>query len=104
MAIPAGVSAAAVANGLVISVGTRARRTGRRAQDLAGGVFMMGEQRQTMSAGKPRGEDDRDDQQKDDPVEESIEDTFPASDPPSWSTPAPPPPEDRPSSPDPQSK
>ena len=64
----------------------------------------MGEQRQKTSAGKPRVEDDRDDRKEDDPLEELIEDTFPASDPPSWSTPAPPPPEDRPPSPDPKSK
>jgi hypothetical protein len=73
-------------------------------RSLGNWSVMMGEQRQKTSAGKPRVEDDRDDSEQDDPVEESIEDTFPASDPPSWSTPAPPPPEDRPPSPDPKSK
>ena len=54
----------------------------------------MGGERQKTSAGKSPAEDDRDKGrggEKDvDPVEETIEDTFPASDPPSWSTPAPP--------------
>ncbi len=54
----------------------------------------MGGERQTTSAGKSPAEDDRgkdrDDEKDVDPIEETIEDTFPASDPPSWSTPAPP--------------
>lgn len=44
---------------------------------------MGGERQKTSSGGKPADpKEDRDD--------ETIEDTFPASDPPSWSTPAPP--------------
>lgn len=54
----------------------------------------MGEERKTPAGQRPT-EEDRDDDKEADPVEKSIEDTFPASDPPSWSTPAPPP-EDEP--------
>lgn len=53
----------------------------------------MGGERRKVGTGESPAEDDRDDDKEADAVdavEESIEDTFPASDPPSWSTPAPP--------------